>query len=404
MKIVLASAALLVSAAADHRVHQRDTQDTQFPQCNPARVDGDASFCSYYDAPCGGSNGGKKCPTKGDSAWIDCVSGIPSFQSTGQCTAPEDALCVARPNGTFGCVWESKVPVDDRASAKWPKCGGWNFYENVGVCPTGNRCVVLSDTYSQCQPLPSADGVAATWAQCGGGAAYTGATKCRDGAVCVKMNDVYSQCAPTAWAALQPSATNTTKTSTPAKTKKHRGAPLIAGVHLRDEEAQPCSLTSVQGDALYCTFSWTPCAKDGGNDCPKKGMKGIPESCTSDMKSYVAGEGCVAREDAWCVSRGNGMACVWASEVQAQPTSVVGVWQQCGGNNYKGATACKSGNRCTVIDEWYSQCQPLPTKADQVATWGQCGGNNYSGSTACRDEDTCTKWNDYYSQCIPRQQ
>lgn len=35
-----------------------------------------------------------------------------------------------------------------------------------------------------------------------------------------------------------------------------------------------------------------------------------------------------------------------------------GAWQQCGGINFQGSTACISGYRCVYVNDWYSQCQP----------------------------------------------
>ncbi|KDO16421.1 hypothetical protein SPRG_18053 [Saprolegnia parasitica CBS 223.65] len=84
---------------------------------------------------------------------------------------------------------------------------------------------------------------------------------------------------------------------------------------------------------------------------------------------------------------------------------VVAVWQQCGGNGYKGDTSCTTGNECVKINDWYSQCKPAATAADRFATWAQCGGRNnnfQANGKKCRDEDKCEKYNDFFSQCIPK--
>ncbi|EAU83009.1 xylanase A [Coprinopsis cinerea okayama7 len=39
-------------------------------------------------------------------------------------------------------------------------------------------------------------------------------------------------------------------------------------------------------------------------------------------------------------------------------TAQSGPWGQCGGNGWSGSTSCVSGYTCTVVNEWYSQCQP----------------------------------------------
>ncbi|TFK23048.1 hypothetical protein FA15DRAFT_746808 [Coprinopsis marcescibilis] len=39
-------------------------------------------------------------------------------------------------------------------------------------------------------------------------------------------------------------------------------------------------------------------------------------------------------------------------------TAQSGPWGQCGGTGWSGATTCQSGYSCTVVNQWYSQCQP----------------------------------------------
>ena len=33
-------------------------------------------------------------------------------------------------------------------------------------------------------------------------------------------------------------------------------------------------------------------------------------------------------------------------------------WAQCGGQGFSGDKSCVSGYKCTVVNEWYHQCQP----------------------------------------------
>jgi DUF1680 family protein len=41
----------------------------------------------------------------------------------------------------------------------------------------------------------------------------------------------------------------------------------------------------------------------------------------------------------------------------AQPSACAAAkWAQCGGEGYTGCTACESGSKCTVSNQWYSQC------------------------------------------------
>ncbi|KAF1934664.1 hypothetical protein EJ02DRAFT_429135 [Clathrospora elynae] len=45
-------------------------------------------------------------------------------------------------------------------------------------------------------------------------------------------------------------------------------------------------------------------------------------------------------------------------------SAAVGDWQQCGGMNWAGETACNSGAGCVKINDYYSQCQPGAAPAD----------------------------------------
>lgn len=41
-------------------------------------------------------------------------------------------------------------------------------------------------------------------------------------------------------------------------------------------------------------------------------------------------------------------------------------WAQCGGNGWTGSKTCVSGYKCTVVNEWYSQC--IPGTAEEPTT------------------------------------
>ncbi|PVH95381.1 carbohydrate-binding module family 1 protein [Periconia macrospinosa] len=53
-----------------------------------------------------------------------------------------------------------------------------------------------------------------------------------------------------------------------------------------------------------------------------------------------------------------------------------------------------------------TSAKPAPTSGSgsgagaAVAKWGQCGGKEYKGATACADSWVCKEWNPYYSQCV----
>jgi cellulose 1,4-beta-cellobiosidase len=51
-----------------------------------------------------------------------------------------------------------------------------------------------------------------------------------------------------------------------------------------------------------------------------------------------------------------------------------GAYAQCGGNNFSGEKCCQSGYKCTVINEWYSQCEvdnsaPATAPSSNAAPW-----------------------------------
>ncbi|MDR2907073.1 MAG: FG-GAP-like repeat-containing protein, partial [Bacteroidales bacterium] len=92
--------------------------------------------------------------------------------------------------------------------------------------------------------------------------------------------------------------------------------------------------------------------------------------------------------------------------VMAQPQ-----WAQCGGIGWTGDTYCTSGNVCTYINDYYSQCLPgttppyidppiidLPT----TYSYGQCGGTDWAGGTMkCPPGYICSYVTDNYRQCLP---
>ncbi|KLO09714.1 hypothetical protein SCHPADRAFT_907541 [Schizopora paradoxa] len=47
-----------------------------------------------------------------------------------------------------------------------------------------------------------------------------------------------------------------------------------------------------------------------------------------------------------------------------------GVWEQCGGEGWTGATICVSGAACTVQNDWYSQCLPSTSAPATTVTVG----------------------------------
>jgi len=87
---------------------------------------------------------------------------------------------------------------------------------------------------------------------------------------------------------------------------------------------------------------------------------------------------------------------------QECPTAEFG---QCGGQGWQGPTCCKSFDNCTVINTYYSQCQPKDLCL--VVQFGQCGGIDGEGKpwpakkSCCPPSFECQYQSKYYSQCVP---
>lgn len=81
-------------------------------------------------------------------------------------------------------------------------------------------------------------------------------------------------------------------------------------------------------------------------------------------------------------------------------------FDQCGGKSFTGDKCCQTYDNCTVINDYFSQCQPLDLCLTPM--YGQCGGlDPVTKKTldpklqCCPDSFDCIKQNDYYSQCMP---
>ncbi|KAG5942044.1 hypothetical protein E4U60_007521 [Claviceps pazoutovae] len=78
-----------------------------------------------------------------------------------------------------------------------------------------------------------------------------------------------------------------------------------------------------------------------------------------------------------------------------------GAYERCGGQGWTGSTTCVAGFTCTVSNDWYSQCLPVPIQnGGQAGPYGQCGGRGWNGTTVCTDGYRCKFINGWYSQCV----
>ena len=80
-------------------------------------------------------------------------------------------------------------------------------------------------------------------------------------------------------------------------------------------------------------------------------------------------------------------------------------YDQCGGQGFPGPTCCLPYDKCTVINPYYSQCQP--TDFCKTPDFGQCNGTD-KGQPIPKDHQCCPPSFEcnatdppYYSQCIP---
>ena len=80
-------------------------------------------------------------------------------------------------------------------------------------------------------------------------------------------------------------------------------------------------------------------------------------------------------------------------------------YDQCGGQGWTGPTCCLPYDKCTVINPYYSQCQPKDFC--KTPDFGQCNGTD-KGQPIPKDHQCCPPSFEcnatdppYYSQCIP---
>ncbi|KAJ3319252.1 hypothetical protein HDV06_006580 [Boothiomyces sp. JEL0866] len=76
------------------------------------------------------------------------------------------------------------------------------------------------------------------------------------------------------------------------------------------------------------------------------------------------------------------------------------LYDQCGGAQFNGPNCCLDGTTCVYQNQWYSQCQAVPsTTCGNI--WDKCGGIGFTGPTCCVAGTECVYQDQYYSQCKP---
>jgi len=81
-------------------------------------------------------------------------------------------------------------------------------------------------------------------------------------------------------------------------------------------------------------------------------------------------------------------------------------FDQCGGKSFSGDKCCQEYDNCTVINDYFSQCQPKDLC--MTGMYGQCAGMDPDTHApidkkkmCCPPSFDCTFQNTYYSQCMP---
>ncbi|KAJ3253391.1 hypothetical protein HK103_000711 [Boothiomyces macroporosus] len=76
------------------------------------------------------------------------------------------------------------------------------------------------------------------------------------------------------------------------------------------------------------------------------------------------------------------------------------LYDQCGGAQFSGSTCCVEGTKCVYQNQWYSQCQSVPSTTCGNL-WDKCGGIGFNGPACCVAGAQCVYQDQYYSQCKP---
>ncbi|RHY09424.1 hypothetical protein DYB36_006189 [Aphanomyces astaci] len=399
----------------------KDPKKAAEASCTNVSVVGDATYC-VQGAICGDQ--GDVCPKKGEYAVERCIQTLASYVGATKCVAPVDATCQKLPSGARGCVFgavpaattttTTDIPAattgspattgtaipattavnnGGKCSTNWSQCNGQNWPYGVCCENADFQCNRKNEYLSLCEPKqPKKDASAS----CTNVSVVGDATYCVQGNICGDQGDVcpkkddlaVGDCIQT----LKSFVGATSKCVAPADAvcqklpSGARGCVFSSGAAATttgtpaNTTSAPAT-TSVNTNTGKCSTKWSQC---NGQNWPY----GV---CCDD-----AAFSCNYKNQYLSLCEPND-----PKKAAGAASGVVAVWQQCGGKTYQGPTQCSAGNTCEIINDWYAQCKPSPTKEGVLATWARCGGIGYTGLTKCRDENKCLKYNDYYSQCVP---
>lgn len=248
-------------------------------------------------------------------------------------------------------------------------------------------------TKSSTASSSSAAAFATLYGQCGG-INWTGATACVEGATCSSMNPWYYQCvAPTTAPTTAPSSVVAIPSETPSS------AVSVSTVSIPSEapsSAAPSYVVSIPSSSAVVPVPSSSAAAPA----PSSSIVYIPSSSVT----YVA-------------PTSSSISSALSSSISEPSTTIelATLYDQCGGQNWEGATACVQGAVCSSMNPWYYQCvtntayvaptstlltSAVPSPTVFAELYGQCGGQNWSGATACGVGAICSSMNPWYYQCV----
>nr|AIG56031.1 secreted protein [Achlya hypogyna] len=358
----------------------------------------------------------------------------------------KDFWCRPTDDGKFSMCQPGSRPSSTTAA---PGTGGkgkqYDVCTSNGDCAKGLFCKATNDKkFSMCQPN---EGCSKQWQQCAG-KSYSGSSCCENGGACKFVNEWYSQCVPASHAmASEASCTNVSVEGDATyciqgaicggagdacpkkgdvavadciKTLKSYadGAKCVAPVDATCQVIKTGAKGCVFGAGAPAGTTAAPAgttAAPAGTTAAPAGTTAAPSTSGQCAENHSQCNGqnwpfgvCCKDPNFVCNKKNDYLSlCEPKSQGKDAQAGEVAVWQQCGGNNYKGDTTCTTGNSCVKVNDWYHQCQPVATGSNQLSTWSQCAGsaNNFNANgKTCRPEDKCVKYSDAYSQCVPQTQ
>jgi uncharacterized protein YkwD len=374
-------------------------------------------------------------------SWGQCGGegweGVTCCREGAECTAVSPEFWQCRPVPQVDAPAEapaavSEAPVDKptepdvavgACAGTWERCGG-KFWEGPKCCPADHTCTEVDEWYFHCAPNESLEPAApmqcaGTWERCGG-KFWEGPTCCPQNHSCTEIDEWYFHCAPDENAPLaEPTApaTEAPSTEAPALTLEPVVTPEPTKRGGEKDKGGgswgkiPIIKLPKPDSPQECAEAYTQCggrAWTGPTCCPAEHVCAPKDRLFSVCRPDLRGNPLPKPRSGTQPSIDGSVVTPTAAptEQATEEASCSSVWEQCGGNDWKGPTCCDEGYDCIESHEWYSQCRPAPEKADPACagTWEQCGGKLWEGSACCPVGHNCTELDEWYSQCVPETQ